>query len=191
MIHEKMEEEAIYFTGSVYFGNNYGFVMHPERLHPAALREHERRSTSTAPNNKSKESLEVVIRRVCELLTLSLSHFEFVLGNLIRSNIKSNHDLYIAIQKASNMYNSNLSLEFMALIKDNDASPHALGSNIHKEVLFLKQSSTYMLRRWGYDHEYYQRMIDRSRRMMSPLDCGHQSCSSRTDDYRCFVVDDT
>ena len=74
MIHEKMEEEAIYFTGSGYLGNDYGFVMHPERLHPTALREHERRSTSTAPNNKSKESLEVVIQRVCELLTLSLSH---------------------------------------------------------------------------------------------------------------------
>ena len=89
------------------------------------------------------------------------------------------------------MNNSNLLLDFMVLIKDNDTSSHALGSNIHKEGLFLKASSTYMQRRWGYDHEYYQRMIDRSRRMMSPLDCGHQSCSSRTDDRRCFMVDGT
>ena len=160
MIHEKMEEEAIYFTGSGYSGNNYGFSMYPDRLHPAALREHERRPTSTAPDNKSKESLEVVIQRVCELLTLSISHFKFVLGNLIKSNIKSNHDLYIAIQKASNMNNSNLSLDFMVLIKDNGTSRYALGSNIHKEGLFLKASSTYMQRRRGYGHEYYQRMID-------------------------------
>ena len=68
VIHEKLEEEAIFFTGSDYPGNIYGFNMYPDRVHPAALREHERRSTSTAPNNKSKESLEVVIRRVCELL---------------------------------------------------------------------------------------------------------------------------
>ena len=163
MIHEKMEEEAIYFTGSDYFGSNYGFSMHPETLHPAALREHERRSTSTAPNNKSKQSLEVVIRRVCELLTLSQSHFRFVLHNLIRNNIKSNHDLYIAIHEAN--YN-----EFVALIKDNDAPSHAFGSNIHKEFLFLKQSATYMLKRWGYDHEYYQRMIERSNRMLGAED---------------------
>ena len=154
MIHEKLEEEAIFFTGSDFPGNSYGFNMYPDRLHPAALREHERRPASTAPDNKSKESLEVVIRRVCKLLTLSLSHFEFVLGNLIKSNIKSNHDLYIAIQKASNMNNSNLSLDFMVLIKDNDTSSHALGSNIHKEGLFLKASSTYMRRKWGYNHEY-------------------------------------
>jgi len=171
MIHEKMEEEAIYFTGSDYFGSNYGFSMHSETLHPAALREHERRSTSTAPNIKSKQSLEVVIRRVCELLTLSQSHFRFVLHNLIRNNIKSNHDLYIAMHEAN--YN-----EFVALIKDNDAPSHAFGTNIHKEFLFLKQSATYMLKRWGYDHEYYQRMIERSNRMLGAED----------DEY---VVDDT
>ena len=165
MIHEKMEAEAIYFTGSDYSGNSYGFNMYPDRVHPAALREHERRSTSPAHDNNSKESLEEVIQRVCKLLTLSPSHVKFVLGNLVKKNIKSNHDLYIAIQKASNMNNSNLSLDFMVLIKDNDASPHALGSNIHKEGLFLKASSTYMQRRWGYDHEYYQRMIDRNNRM--------------------------
>ena len=61
MIHKKLEEEAILFTGSNYPGNIHGFNMYPDRLHPAALREHKRRSTTTAPDNKSKESLEVVI----------------------------------------------------------------------------------------------------------------------------------
>ena len=124
MQHEKAEEEAILFTGSDYPGNNCGFNMYPDRVHPAALRKHGRRSTSNAPDNKSKESLEVVIQRVCELLTLSLSHFEFVLGNLIRSNIKSNHDLYIAIHMVSNVNNLHLLLDFMILIKDKDISLH-------------------------------------------------------------------
>ena len=137
MIHERLEEEAILFTGSDYPGNTHGFSMYPDRLHPTALREHERRLTSTAPDNKSKESLEVVIRRVCELLALSPSHVKFVLSNLIKKNIKSNHDLYIAIHEASNMNNSHLSLDFMILIKDKDVSLHKLGSNIHKEWLFF------------------------------------------------------
>ena len=97
IIHKRLEEEAILFTSSNCPGNSYGFNMYPDKVHPAALREHERRSTSTAPDNKSKEILEVVIQRVCELLTLSPSHVKFVLSNLIKYNIKSNHDLYIAI----------------------------------------------------------------------------------------------
>ena len=148
-IRDRLEEEAIFFTSSDYPGNSYGFNMYPDRVHPAALREHGRRSTSTAPDNKSKKILEVVIQRVCELLTLSPSHVELVLSNLIKNNIKSNRDLYIAIQEASNMNNSNLSLDFMVLTKDNDTPSHALGSNIHKEGLFLKAASTYMQRRWG------------------------------------------
>ena len=124
MQHEKAEEEAILFTGSDYPGNNYGFNMYPDRVHPAALREHRSQPTSTAPDNKSKESLEVVIQRVRELLILSPLHVELVLSNLIKKNVKSNHDLYIAVHEASNVNNSRLSLDFMSLIKDRGVSLH-------------------------------------------------------------------
>ena len=51
----------------------------------------------------------------------------------------------------------------MSLINDRDVS-------LHKERLFLKGASTYMQQRWEYDHEYYQRMIDRNNRMKTTQD---------------------
>ena len=89
----------------------------------------------------------MVIQRVCELLALSQLHVKFVLSNLIKKNIKSNHDLYIAVHEASNVNNSHLSLDFMSLIKDRGVSLHKEGSFLHKEGLFLKGASTYMQRR--------------------------------------------
>ena len=68
MAHKKVELEMEYFTGSDFLGNVCGYNLYPERVHASVSGDMKRRPTSNAPNNESKESLEVVVRRVSELL---------------------------------------------------------------------------------------------------------------------------
>ena len=135
MPHKKVELEGIFFTGSDFVGNIIGSNFHPKREYPTVLREHKRRLTSSAPDNESKESLEVVVQRVSKFLLLLLSHVELVLRNLIKMKIKSNHDLCIALHNVSNT--PHLLLAVMCLIKDKCLS-------LYKEGLFLKCASFYM-----------------------------------------------
>ena len=66
-------------------------------MYPAVSKEKKRRPISNAPDNESKESLEVVVRRVSELLTKEESHTELVLESFIKKDIKSNQDLNVAL----------------------------------------------------------------------------------------------
>ena len=61
MLHKKVELEGEFFTGSDFPGNICGYNPNPELVYVTVLREKKRRPTSNAPNNESKESLEVVV----------------------------------------------------------------------------------------------------------------------------------
>ena len=87
MPHEKAELEGEFFTGSDFQGNICGFNPNPEIVHPAVLREKKRRPTSNALDSESKESLEVVLRRVSELLTKGQSCVELVLESFVKMNM--------------------------------------------------------------------------------------------------------
>ena len=67
ILHEMAEKECEFFTGSR-DSQCFGFNPEPEKVFPVVEREHKRRSSSTAPSNKTKESLEVVVKRVNEVL---------------------------------------------------------------------------------------------------------------------------
>ena len=61
MAHEKAEIEMEYFTGSDFLGNICGYNHYPVRVHASVSREMKRRPMSNAPNNESKESIEVAV----------------------------------------------------------------------------------------------------------------------------------
>ena len=64
--------------------NICGYNPNPERVHASVSREKKRRPTSNAPDNESKESLEVVVQRVSELLDKEESCTELVLETFIK-----------------------------------------------------------------------------------------------------------
>ena len=101
MAHEKAEHEFEFefFTGSDFPRNVCGYNPNPERIYTAVSREQKRRPTSNAPDNESKESLGVDVQRVSELLTKEESYTELVLESFIKMDIKSNHDLNVALNK--------------------------------------------------------------------------------------------
>ena len=67
ILHKMAEKEYEFFTGSR-DSQCFGFNPEPEKVFPVVEREHKRRSSSTAPSNKSKDSLEVAVKRVNEVL---------------------------------------------------------------------------------------------------------------------------
>ena len=74
-------------------------------------------------------------------------------------NIKSNYDLYIAL---NNTRDSQQRVEsFVKWFKEENGGLHLP----HKKGSFFRCASMYMDRRWEYDHKYFQRMIKRDRRM--------------------------
>ena len=74
-------------------------------------------------------------------------------------NIKSNHDLYIALNNTMN--SPQLAIIFMERFKEISGGLQLS----HKEGSFFRCASMYMDGSWNYDHKYYQRMIDRHGRM--------------------------
>ena len=102
MPNKKAELEGGFFTGSDFPRNICRFNPNPERVHATVLREKKRRPTSNAPDNESKKSLEVAVQRVSELLTKGQSHVELVLKLFVKMNIRSNHDLHIALNNTRN-----------------------------------------------------------------------------------------
>ena len=105
MPHEKAELEGEFFTGSDFPGNICGFNPNLERVYATVLREKKKRPTSNAPDNESKESLEVVVQRGCELLIKGQSHTELVLESFVKMNINSNHDLYTTLNNTRTTHN--------------------------------------------------------------------------------------
>ena len=108
MAHKKAELEIKFFTGSDFLGNIYGNNSYPERVHVSVSRGKKRRPTSNAPNNESKESLEVVVRRISKLLNKenefgvrsgNQTYTDLVLDTFVKMDIKSNHDLNVALNK--------------------------------------------------------------------------------------------
>ena len=74
-------------------------------------------------------------------------------------NTKSNHDLYIALNNTRN--SPQLVETFMENFKEMNGGLQLS----HKEGSLFRCTSMYMDGRWNYDHEYFQRVIDRQRRM--------------------------
>ena len=166
MPHQKAELEVEFFTGNDFPGNICGFNPNPEKVHPTILREKKRRPTSNALDKEGKESLEVAAGRVSELLTKEQSHTELVLKSFVKMNIKSNHDLHIVLNNTRN--SPQLVETFMDHFKEMSGSLQLS----HKEGSFFKCASMYMDGRWNYNHEYFQRMIDRHGRMNAEvIDC--------------------
>ena len=97
MPHKKAELEGIFFTASNFPGNISGSNPESGNVHAVVSREMKRRLTLNVLTNESKESLEVVVQRVGELLDKEQSHTELVLEIFVKMNIKSNHDLYITL----------------------------------------------------------------------------------------------
>ena len=96
----------------------------------------ERRSpTSNTPENKMKESLEVVVQIFSELLTKGQSHTELVLESFVKMNIKSNHDLHLALNDTRN--SPQLVEIFMKKFKKESGGLHLL----HREGSFFRYAS--------------------------------------------------
>ena len=74
-------------------------------------------------------------------------------------NIKSNHDLNTALNNTRN--SPQLVETFMERFKEVSGGLQLS----HKEGSFFRCASMYMDGRWNYDHEYFQRMIDRHDRI--------------------------
>ena len=104
-----------------------------------------RRLTANALDDESKESLEVVVRRVSELLTKGESHTKSVLDGFVKMNIKSNHDLNVALNNTRD--SPQLAETFMELFKEVKGGLQFS----HKEGSFFRCASMYMDGRWNYD----------------------------------------
>ena len=107
----------------------------------------EKRPTSNAPNNESKESLKVAVQRVSKLLDKEQSHTELVLKIFVKMNIKSNHDLYITLNNTRD--SPQQAGSFVKRFKEASGGLHLQ----HKEGSFFRCLSMYMDGRWEYDHE--------------------------------------
>ena len=77
--------------------------------------------------------------------------------------IKSNHDLNVALNKTRG--SPQLVEAFVERFK---VVSEGLQLS-HKEESFFRCASMYMDGRWNYDHEYFQRMIDRRGRMIAEV----------------------
>ena len=121
-----------------------------------------RRATSIALNILSPESLAVSVKRVSELMNTDRSarpYTTMVLKTYSTIGIVNNNDLYITLSRTRN----DLELEARFVNQFRETSG---GFDLcHKQVSFFRCTSMYMNKRWKYDHEYFQRMIERDTRM--------------------------
>ena len=126
------------FTGSNFPRNDCGYNLNLGRVHTLVAREMKRRPTSNALNIKSKESLNIVVKRVSKLLDNNQSHTELVMESLNKMIINSNNDLYIALNNTKDSPQREES--FLKQFKDVSE-----GCNLsHKIGSFLKCVPMYM-----------------------------------------------
>ena len=97
MPHEKMELESVYFTGSNFTGNTFGFNPGTGIVYPEVVREMARRSTLNAPSNQSLAGLQVVVKRVSLLLNKDDNFTPLVLRTFGRTETHSCRQLYEAL----------------------------------------------------------------------------------------------
>ena len=162
MTSDRMDLEMVFFSGSNYRGNIHGFDMNPGTIHPERARKLARRQTSNAPNNRSGESLVVSAKRASELMQNvgDIRPFaRILLRTYQRMNIMSNHDLFLTLR--ATRVNEDLEELFVRRFSAASKMSHHLSG---LRVCFFRNTAMYMTRRWSYDHEYFQRMIDRDNR---------------------------
>ena len=76
-----------------------------------------------------------------------------------RMNIVSNHDLFLTLHATRD--NKDLAESFVRQFSAASRMSYHLSG---LDVCFFKNTAMYMTRRWSYDHECFQRMIDRDNR---------------------------
>ena len=162
MISDKLDLEAKFFTGSDWRGNTHGFSMNPGEKYPEQTREMRRRGTSNAPNILSLESLVVVVKRVSEVINndrVVRPYITMVLKTYSKMGIVNNNDLHITLKRTRH------DVELEAIFVNQFREESRGYEMCHKQVSFFRAASMYMNERWQYDHEYFQRMIERDARM--------------------------
>ena len=97
-----------------------------------------RRPTSTAPSNKSTESLEVTVKRVSELLDKNQVHTLMVLKSLGKMKFKCNNDLYVALSNTRD--SPERAVVFMKQFEDASGG----FSLSYKEISFYRCASMYI-----------------------------------------------
>ena len=159
MLHKMVEKEYEFFTGSS-DSQCFGFNPEPEKVFPVVEREHKRRSSSTAPSNKTKESLEVVVKRVNEVLDRKDEALNKIfIDGLTKLKIGNCSDLNKSLSVLrKDPYVAKL---FINKFKE-ETNGYVLST---REMEYLRVCSMHMCNRWEYDHEYFQRMIDRTNRL--------------------------
>ena len=162
MILDRMELEAKFFTGSDFRGNNHGFNMNSGMIYPEQTQKIRRRSTSNGLNNLSVESLVVSAKRVSELMQneeTDRSLTRMLVRTYRRMGIMSNNDLHLTLCRTRD--DENLEKWFM-----NDFDEASGGYGITgRHICFFRNTAMYMNIQWNYDHEYFQRMIERDIRI--------------------------
>ena len=159
---EMNELHLEFFTGSRCGGIVYGFNMNPGHVRPEKVRELARRSTSNAPLMIDYESLVVTVNRVSELLQPVgniRSFAQMVLRTLQNMRIVSQHGLNLTLRSAN--FNPELEGQFIRQFREHSEQSHVLSE---LELCFLRSTAHYMGQRYDYDHEYFQRMIERDDR---------------------------
>ena len=162
MPREMMDLEMKFFTASRCGGNIHGFNMNPGFIRPEKVRELARRPTSDAPNILDKESLVVLVKRASELLQLVgvIRPFaRMVLRTYKGMKITNNHKLDLTLRPTRD--NEDTEQLFIQQFRAHSEVNYELSE---LEVSFFRSTAHYMTRRWIYDHEYFQRMIERDAR---------------------------
>ena len=136
--------------------------MNPGTIRLERVRELARRRFSDAPNNLCAESLIVSAKRASELLQNvgNIRPFaRMILRTYQRMHIVSNHDLFLTLCPTRD--SKDLETSFIHQFRAASKVSYRLSS---LEVCFFRDTTMYMTRWWIYDHEYFQRMIDRDNR---------------------------
>ena len=130
-------------------------------MFPVVEREHKRRSSSTAPSNKTKESLEVAVKRVNEVLDRKDEALNKIfIDGLTKLKIGNCSDLNKSLSVLHK--NPDAAKLFINKFKE-ETNGYVLSI---REVEYLRVCSMHICSRWEYDHEYFQRMMDRTNRLM-------------------------
>ena len=155
MPHEKAEVEVVYFSGSDFGGNIQGYNPDTGIIYPEVAREMTRRPTSNAPSNVTQDSLQVVVKRVSLLLNKPEGYTQTVIDTFGRIGIRSCHALYSVLANTRDNWD-----RATAFTRRFEGASRGL-ILCHKQLSFFRCASMYMSGRWEYDHEYFQRMIER------------------------------
>ena len=119
------------------------------------------KATSDAPNILSPESLVAVVKRVSEVInndTVVRPYIALVLKTFSNMGIVNNNDFNITLKRTR--HDVDLEANFVNQFREESGGYEMC----HKQVSFFRAASMYMNERWQYDHEYFQRMIERDTR---------------------------